>query len=161
MTVKTLRVDSSKPLRLEVRTADPTSPDQGRIWYNSSLGCVKIRVGASNKIVCFTDDVINYLTDAELDYDTNIGGDKPPSDSTRNQIWRGTTAPLVGIAVGDLWFKTDTTPPFEIYEWDGNAWRKSVFSNFGEMFGHVSANQLNVWDWLPIGLTWDDGGSGD
>lgn len=161
MVIKGTREDKEKPLSVEVVNRDPSFPDQGRIWFNTSEGKLKIRVASKNKVLALEEDVAATAAETiEIDYDRNIIGDKPPSSATRNRTFKGGVMPRTGMSLGDFWFNTSAGIPFEIYQYDGTKWVKSVFSDFGEMFGHISANQMNVWDWLPINLTWVDGGSG-
>lgn len=57
----------------------------------------------------------------------DVTGPKPPSDATKNIIYRQNSAPTGGTyTTGDLWVDTDSNP-LTLYQWTGSAW--AVISN--------------------------------
>jgi len=165
--VKSVRRDASKGLTVEVRSDDPSSPEEGRIWYNSAEGKLKIRVGGKNHIIARETDVDRTVDEKiesifPIDWE-RIAEPKPPVDATRNVVYRSSTKPRTGMKEGDFWLDTSKWP-YVLYQYDGTAWQKSIYSDLVEMHGQLVTEQLApgtvipekllVPDWYPEGLEW-------
>jgi len=82
------------------------NPTGARIQWDGSALYI---YNASNQVT---------IASGDIDYSV-ITGTKPPSDATRNVVYRQATAPTSGMSVNDVWFNTST---FATYYYSGTAW---------------------------------------
>ena len=132
------------------QSSTPTAETTGDLWYNTSSYTFYKWSGTQWDILS---DITSYKTAAAIagqgtlatlnsaDYGSNVSGTKPPSDATRNIIYRQASQPS-GVT-GDLWYDTDD-PYQRFYYYTGSSWSE---------VGNYTTNTTQLTDGANLGGT--------
>jgi len=140
------------------QSSTPTAETTGDLWFNTSTYTFSKWSGSTWDAIS---DVTAQKTAAAIagqgtlatlnsaDYGSNVSGTKPPSDATRNIIYRQTSQPS-GVT-GDLWYDTDDTLQ-TFYYYNGSSW---------VVVGNYANNTSQLTDGANLGGTATWGGVSD
>ena len=130
-------------------------------WYiggngSAEFGSASIRglltasqIDSRNLTIKDSSGTVLFGSGTNLDY-SYVGGVKPPSDATRNRVYSQSTQPSSGMAEGDLWNDTGTSPPAQWIYLSG-AWRltSTVGATFaasvGQITGQISSTNISTY----------------
>jgi len=130
-------------------------------WYiggngSAEFGAASIRglltasqIDSRNLTIKDSSGTVLFGSGTNLDY-SYVGGTKPPSDATRNRVYSSATQPTSGMAEGDLWNDTGTSPPAQWIYLSG-AWRltstvgATFAAGYGQIAGQISSSNISTY----------------